>query len=133
MKKVDPNFQHKIQFFISAQSASSGPPLGTVLGNLGVNAVKLAEAFNNYTEKLPGYFCLKVTIYIYENRTFDFAVEAPSTGAWLKRLRFQKEIASFKGNFPIKKVRDCINLHDLIKLSLFRFPTLPLVKSFPMV
>lgn len=47
-----------ITIMIRAKSAESGPPLGTVLGNIGVNAIKFAKEFNDFTENLPN--CLKV-------------------------------------------------------------------------
>jgi len=41
--------------FIRSQHAESGPPLGTVLGNIGINAVKFCKEFNEYTKDLPSY------------------------------------------------------------------------------
>jgi ribosomal protein L11 len=38
-----------INIIIRSKSAESGPPLGTVLGNLGVNTVKFVKEFNDFT------------------------------------------------------------------------------------
>lgn len=63
--------------FIRSQSAESGPPLGTVLGNIGVNAIKFCKEFNDYTKDLPTYFILKVKISVLEDRTYNFSVGLP--------------------------------------------------------
>jgi large subunit ribosomal protein L11 len=81
MTSIDPNYKKSVQFFINAQEASPGPPVGTVLGNTGINTAKFADAFNTYTSGLPTYFALKVTVYIYENASFAFEVNSPSTGS----------------------------------------------------
>lgn len=71
--------EYVLKFYIMAQAAEPGPPLGTVLGNLGVNAVKFAKDFNAYTEHLPTYFQLKVTVLVYDNRSFSFQTALAST------------------------------------------------------
>lgn len=43
----------KISLFLRAQSVDSGPPLGTILGNLGVNTVKFCKDFNEFTKDIP--------------------------------------------------------------------------------
>ena len=40
----------KVSIYLRAQMAESGPPLGTVLGNLGVNTVKFCKEFNDFTK-----------------------------------------------------------------------------------
>lgn len=64
--------KHVKKIYLRAQSADPAPPLGTVLGNLGVNTNTFCTAFNLFTKQLPAYFSLKVTIYIFENRTTLF-------------------------------------------------------------
>jgi len=75
---------------IRAQGADPAPPLGTVLGNLGVNTVSFCTAFNLFTKNIPTYFLLKTTIFIYDNRSTSFTIKAPSTGYFLSLLRFEK-------------------------------------------
>ena len=76
--------------YIISQSADPSPPLGTILGNLGVNTVSFCTAFNLYTKTIPTYFLLKVKISIYENRSTSFIIDAPSTGNLLSLLKFEK-------------------------------------------
>ena len=52
----------QVSLYIKAGKAEAGPPLGTVLGNLGVNSSKFCKEFNAFTENLPSYFKLKVNI-----------------------------------------------------------------------
>jgi large subunit ribosomal protein L11 len=84
--------RHVIDVYLRAASADSGPPLGTILGNLGINTSKFCKEFNDFTKSLPTYFVVRVRIYIYENRTFSFIVLAPSTTYLISILKFQKTI-----------------------------------------
>lgn len=118
---------------IFAKNAEAGPPLGTVLGNLGVNTSKFCKEFNEYTKELPTYFQLIVRILIFENRSFSFFVFLPSTGFLISLLKFNKVLMRKKGNFLEKKNYSCIKLYDIIKLSYLKFPLLDITQSFPIV
>jgi len=80
------------QLFIRARSADPSPPLGTVLGNLGVNTVSFCTAFNLFTNNLPEYFLLKVKISIFENRSFTFVISLPTVGYLLSLLKYETTI-----------------------------------------
>jgi len=67
----------KLTIYIRANTAESGPPLGTTLGNIGVNTIKFCKEFNEYTKDLPSYFLLKVNIFIKKNKFFKFKVNFP--------------------------------------------------------
>lgn len=124
---------HRLNLFIKANSAESGPPLGTILGNLGVNTVKFCKEFNDFTKDLPNYFVLKVQIIIFDNRTFNFSVRKPSAGYLLKLLKFN---FIFKirtlDNFYTKNY-DCISINNMIQLAKFIFPSLNLRTSLPII
>ena len=130
---VGKSYKRSVSFYINAQEASPGPPVGTILGNTGINTSEFCTAFNNYTAKLPYYFALKVIVYVYENDTFTFEIKTPSTGAWIKRLRFSSEVEVFQGLFPLKKLVLQVYALDLLKLALFKFPKMSLKKSFRMI
>ena len=109
--------------FLISKNAEPSPPLGTILGNLGVNTIKFCEEFNKFTHNLPSYFYVKVQINIFENRTFSFCVELPSTSYFLNILKFEK-IMKFKlFNKIIEKNVNCIKLNTIVKLSIFKFPS----------
>ena len=48
--------------YIMSHSAEASPPLGTILGNIGVNTVKFCTEFNKLTINIPSYLLLKVKI-----------------------------------------------------------------------
>ncbi len=116
----------KLCVFIRAQSAENVPPLGTILGNLGVNSLKFCKDFNEFTKELPNYFVLKVFISILEDRSYRFEIFLPSIGYLLSFLKF-------KETQPGKKFIYCITLRNVIQLCLFKFPFLPLNQALPMV
>ena len=125
--------QHTVLIFLKSQSAESGPPLGTILGNLGVSAANFCKEFNSYTAGLPSYFNLKVKIFVYENRSFSFEISPPSTGSILKLLRFTKKIKVKSFDRQLEKEIACVKLIDLVSLALFKFPYLNLKSSFPIL
>ncbi len=86
------DIKYKKSIFIRSQSADAAPPLGTVLGNIGVNTINFCTAFNLYTKQLPTYFLLNVNIIIFDNRTFIFSVKLPPLGFILNLLKFEKII-----------------------------------------
>ncbi len=124
---------HVKKCFLISNSAEPLPPLGTILGNLGVNTVKFCEEFNNFTKGLPNYFLLKVVIYILDNRSFKFNVFFPTTTFIINILKFEKIIKiKFFDRLHDKSIT-CILLKDLIQLALFKFPQQNLMNSLPMV
>ena len=127
------NIMHILEVFIQSNNAESGPPLGTVLGNLGVNTVKFCKVFNDFTKDLTYYFVLKVKIYIYDNRTYSFTVTRPSTGFILKLLKFDFVFKiKFSDRF-FNKNYFCITVKNFIKLAKFIFPYLDLKLSIPII
>jgi len=115
---------------IRCQSAESGPPIGTVLGNLGVNSVKFCQQFNEVTSDLPNYLVVSTVIEIFENNTFTFFVKEPSTGFILSLLRQARDL---EADEDLEVLRDRVELDDVIKLALFKFPGEPLEKSVKVI
>ena len=91
--RVTPKYIKKI--FIKSQAADPSPPLGTILGNLGVNTSMFCNSFNIFTQKLPLYFVLSVTIFIFDNKTTTFEVNLPSVGYCLNLCKFEKKNTNF--------------------------------------
>ena|ERR1700722_17640412 len=118
-----------LYFYIRSQSAEIGPPLGTVLGNLGLNASKFVNDFNDFTKELPSYFLLKVFIYILEDRTFSFSIKLPSTGFILMFIKHQKNVIKFS-----KRIMESyVFLKDVVQLALLKFPNMPLKQTVPII
>lgn len=119
----------KKEIFLKSTNAEPAPPLGTILGNLGVNTIKFCEEFNLFTKSLPIYFLVKVIIYVFENRSFNFKVLCPSTGFFLNLLKFERTIRIRLFNKYDEKVINCITLKNIIQLALYKFPQINLYKS----
>lgn len=105
-----------IQIF--SQQAEVGPPLGTILGNVGIHTAKFAKEFNDFSSSLPAYFRLRVNVIVRKDKSYIFSVLPPSSGEILALLRQEEGI---------------IKLREIIKLAMFQFPELTLQKSVPIV
>lgn len=112
--------------YIRATMAEVGPPLGTTLGNIGVNTLKFCKEFNEFTKELPSYFLLKVIIFVEENKNFTFKVELPSIGFFISLLKKDRIEKNKEG---IEITYSYILSEDLLKLSKFKFPLYPIEKS----
>jgi ribosomal protein L11 len=123
---MEQEVKHIINITIKAQSAESGPPLGTVLGNIGVNAIKFAKDFNEFTIDLPNYFKVNVNIIIFKNNNYKFIVKIPNIGYILSLLRKEAEYKNYGKYYYF-------NLSDLLKLSLLKFPNISLKRSIKIV
>ncbi len=117
----DNSIKYTIDIFVQSSNANSGPPIGTVLGNLGVNAVKFCKDFNDFTKSLPYYFILKVRIIIFDNRNFAFFVRLPAVSFILNLLRFDKSILVKHYDRMHTRVISCVNFNDLLLLCRLKF------------
>lgn len=125
--------KHIKKIYLRAQSADPAPPLGTVLGNLGVNTNTFCTSFNLYTKNLSSYFSLKVIIYIFENRTATFIVNLPSIGFILNLLKFNKVIKVRVYDRVHEKTVSCVKLYSLLKLARLKFPYLSLKSALSII
>jgi ribosomal protein L11 len=116
--------------YIQSQSAEAAPPLGTILGNVGVNSEKFCNEYNKYTINLPSYLVVKVKIDINENKTFTFFLESLSITYLLKLLKFKNIIKVRVFDRIHDKEIICVKLKDILILSLFKFPSKTLKESF---
>ena len=116
----------KLIVYIRANSAESGPPLGTTLGNIGVNTIKFCKEFNEFTKDLPNYFILRVSIIIAENKSFTFTTSLPSIGFLIFLLKKEEILKNKDG---VVTVSHYIFLEDLLQLAKFKFPNYELKKS----
>ncbi len=56
----DKDIKYTKRCYLMSQKAEAVPPLGTILGNIGVNTIKFCDEFNLVTKDLPNYFSLNV-------------------------------------------------------------------------
>lgn len=106
---------------LQAGKTDSNPPLGTILGNLGVNSNKFTIEYNNYTKDLPSFFILKSKILIYDNRTFSFQILGFSIASILRLLKYEKTIQVFSHDRFNEQKIFCVNLKDIILLIIYMF------------
>ena len=75
----------KIKLQIPAGKATPAPPVGTVLGPVGINLQEFCTKYNDATRDKMGDI-LPVEISIYDDRSFDFIIKTPPTGFLLKKV-----------------------------------------------
>jgi len=114
--------------YIRSQNAEAAPPLGTVLGNIGVNTVKFCDEFNKLTINLPSYMIVNVKIDINENKTFKFKIQSLSLTFLLNLLKFKSIVTKVS----VKEFM-CLKLTDVVILALFKFPKKSLKESLRII
>lgn len=119
-----------LTLYIKAGQAESGPPLGTILGNIGVQSIKFCKEFNEYTKELPTYFLLKVKIIIEENKSFTFSVTQPPLGSLIYLLKKEEKIKNKEGS---ELTINYVFFEDLIKLAKFKFPEFKLDRAINII
>ena len=72
-----------IKLQISAGAANPAPPVGTALGQHGVNIMEFCKAFNSQTQSDAGTI-IPVEITVYEDRTFTFITKTPPAAVLIK-------------------------------------------------
>ena len=83
----------KIKLQIPAGKATPAPPVGTVLGPVGINLGDFCTKYNEQTRDRMGDV-LPVEISIYDDRSFDFVIKTPPTPFLLKKYTKVKKGAS---------------------------------------
>lgn len=74
----------RIKLKIPAGKASPAPPVGSTLGQYGVNMMDFINAFNEQTKDLGDYI-IPVKLTIYEDRSFTFKASGPATEDLIKK------------------------------------------------
>ena len=68
---------------ITAAQATPAPPVGTALGQHGVNIMEFCKAFNAQTAQENGRI-IPVEITVYEDRSFDFITKTPPAAVLIR-------------------------------------------------
>lgn len=79
-KKVIAN----VKMRILAGKATPAPPVGSILGQYGVNMMEFINPFNEQTKDL-GDALVAVKVKIFEDRTFTFTVSGPATDDLIRK------------------------------------------------
>ncbi len=84
-KKIKANLKMKI----GAGKASAAPPVGSTLGQYGVNMMDFIQPFNDATREMKGIVTAHITIY--DDRSMDFRVVTQPTDDLIRdKLGVQK-------------------------------------------
>ncbi len=86
----------KVKLKVPAGAATPAPPVGSALGQQGVNIMDFCKQFNAKTAHAKGEM-LPVIVTVYIDKTFDFVVKTPETSALLKK-KIKLEKGSSKPN-----------------------------------
>lgn len=121
--------KYSLNLYIVAQNADAGPPLGTILGNLGVNSTNFCKEFNALTQDLPNYLTVSVTVSIFTNKSFKIQINDLPLGKLIGLLKVEKTIMVKQQ----EQLQGYISLQNIIQLALFKFPNMKLNQSLPTV
>lgn len=108
-KEVKANLKMKLK----AGQASAAPPVGSILGQYGVNMMDFINPFNEATKPMQGS---EVTahIVIYEDRTIAFRVVGPPTDDLIKQ---KLGIAKGSGKPNSEKIDKKLSKNDLTEIA----------------
>jgi large subunit ribosomal protein L11 len=103
---------------LPAGAATTGPPLGPLLGQFGVNTPSFCKQFNDATSIFSSLIkgklvLLSVKIIIYDDKTLGFIIQKPHTSFLIKQLR--KKLVSTNVSLFV------LTLGDLFKIVHFKF------------
>jgi large subunit ribosomal protein L11 len=73
-----------VKLQIRAGQATPAPPVGTALGQHGVNIMEFCKAYNEATQHMMGQI-VPVELTIYEDRSFTFITKQPPASFLLKQ------------------------------------------------
>lgn len=76
--------ERKLKLQIPAGQATPAPPLGPMLGQAGVNIGAFVNDFNEQTREMQGKI-VRVTLNVYEDRSFDFEVKKSPASEMIKQ------------------------------------------------
>ena len=76
--------QAVVKLQIKAGQATPAPPVGTALGQHGVNIMEFCRQYNEATQQFMGQV-IPVELTIYEDRTFSFVTKQPPAAELIKQ------------------------------------------------
>jgi ribosomal protein L11 len=118
---MDKEIAKMFSIFLRSNKVESGPPLSTILGNFGINTVKFVKDFNDYTKDLPDYFLLVINVTIFNDKTYIFSLDQPSTSFLLRVISFEKEFLIKGSGGYIAETYKVIKTDDIILVSFFKY------------
>lgn len=93
----------RIKLQIRGGGATPAPPVGSALGQYGVNIMDFCKRFNAATAKRKGE-TVPVVLNVYEDRSFDFVTKTPPVSELLKNKANVKKGAGAVGKEVVGSV-----------------------------
>lgn len=121
--------KNKLELYILAQGADAAPPLGTVLGNLGVNSINFCKEFNSVTEDLPNFLTLTVRISVFSNKSYKFSIEQLPLTPLLNLVAYERT-RWIRGKSVVER---CVALKNVLQIVRFMFPLLSIREGLPII
>jgi large subunit ribosomal protein L11 len=103
----------RLKVKIPAGQATAAPPVGSTLGQYGVNIMDFINPFNESTREMQGEL-VTVHINVYEDRTIDFRVVGKPTD---DRIRAELNIDKGSGKPNMEKVEKKLSNAQLTKIA----------------
>ncbi len=103
----------RLKMKIAAGRASAAPPVGSTLGQYGVNMMDFVNGFNERTKDLQGAI-VTAHINVYEDRSMDFTIVGLPTD---DRIRAALGIQKGSGRPNTEKVPKKLSQADLTKIA----------------
>lgn len=94
----------KFVIHIPAQSATPAPPVGSALGQKGVNIKEFCDKFNAASGNIERGMKVAAKVTLYKDKSFDMVVSAPLTSVLLKKYANLKKGASAPGREVAGKI-----------------------------
>ena len=99
-KKID----GYIKLQVPAGGANPAPPIGSALGQRGLNIMEFCKAFNAQTQNLESGMPIPTLITVYADRTFSFITKSPPVTFFLKKAARLEKGASTAGRETVGSV-----------------------------
>ncbi len=109
----------KVKLQIPAGAATPAPPVGSALGQHGVNIMDFCKQFNAKTADKKGQ-TIPVIITIYKDKKFDFIIKTPPTTELIKKKINLAKGASKAGTEKVGK----ISWKDVEEIAKIKLPDL---------
>src|SRR5215475_10884118 len=104
------------KFQVPGGQATPAPPVGTSLGNFGINLGQFVQQFNERTREAGG-MPIPVVVNVYNDRTFDFVVKSPPAAALLKQAAAIAKGSGVPNNEKVGKVTKA-QIAEIVKLKM---------------
>lgn len=93
----------KIKLNIIPCKASPAPPIGSNLGQKGLNILDFCKKFNEFSLKFKSFnLSFRVLINYYSDKSYDFILKKPSLSVYLKKFLNYENFFSKKNIFFLK-------------------------------